>query len=163
MLWFVETVLPLVQDAVPARFDALGAVPPPEITALASDTISVPGHLDDVSRYFDRARVFVSPLRAGAGMKGKIGMAMAFGLPVVTTSVGAEGMGLVDGTHALVADDPASFAEAVVRCIATTSCGIAFRREARSARDPRVVSGRDERAAPRTRRAFRRGQGYAAT
>ena len=69
----------------------------------------------DPAPFFAGSRVFVSPLRYGAGMKGKIGQAMAFGLPVVTTSVGAEGMRLLDGETALVADDPASFAAAVVR------------------------------------------------
>ena len=115
MLWFVEDILPLVLEREPVRLDALGAFPPPELTALASEALSVPGHLEDVLGFFDRARVFVAPLRYGAGMKGKIGMAMARGLPVVTTSVGAEGMQLVDGVHTLVADDPASFAEAVLR------------------------------------------------
>ncbi len=113
--WFSSEILPLVRHHEPARFFALGSDPPPEVEALASDTIAVPGYLNDVSGYFDRARVFVAPLRYGAGMKGKIGMAMAMGLPVVTTSIGAEGMGLVDGTHALVADDAEGFAEAVVR------------------------------------------------
>ena len=75
----------------------------------------IPGYLNDVSGYFDRARAFVAPLRYGAGMKGKIGMAMAMGLPVVTTSIGAEGMGLVDETHVLVADDEQGFVDAVVR------------------------------------------------
>ena len=98
-----------------ARFFALGSFPPSEVEALASETIVVPGYLNDVSGYFDRARVFVAPLRYGAGMKGKIGMAMAMGLPVVTTSIGAEGMGLVDGVNALIADDEEGFAGAVLR------------------------------------------------
>jgi O-antigen biosynthesis protein len=113
--WFTSEILPLVREHEPARLVALGASPSPEIEALASDTITVPGYVKDVFGYFDQARVFVTPLRWGAGMKGKVGMAMAMGLPVVTTSIGAEGMGLVDGTNALVADDAASFAAAVVR------------------------------------------------
>ena len=56
----------------------------------------------------------MAPLRYGAGVKGKVGEAMAFGLPVVTTSVGAEGMGIEPGSHALVADDPQTFADAIV-------------------------------------------------
>jgi O-antigen biosynthesis protein len=113
--WFSDEILPLIRRQEPARFLALGSFPPPEIEELASATITVPGYLDDVSAHFDRARVFVAPLRYGAGMKGKIGMAMAMGLPVVTTSIGAEGMGLVDGTHVVVADDAHAFAEAVLR------------------------------------------------
>ena len=113
--WFTEEVLPLVRRHEPARFIALGANPTPAMQALATEAVVVPGYRNDVSGDFDAARVFVAPLRYGAGMKGKIGQAMAFGLPVVTTSVGAEGMGLVDGEHALVADDPEGFAEAVLR------------------------------------------------
>ena len=113
--WFVSTVLPLILHKAPARFFALGSFPTPEVEALASETTLIPGYLNDVSGYFDRARVFVAPLRYGAGMKGKIGMAMAMGLPVVTTSIGAEGMGLVDGVNALIADDEEAFASAVLR------------------------------------------------
>ena len=65
--------------------------------------------------YFEQARVFVAPLRYGAGMKGKIGHSMSYGLPVVTTSIGAEGMALVDGENALLADTAKEFAAAVVR------------------------------------------------
>jgi glycosyltransferase involved in cell wall biosynthesis len=61
--------------------------------------------------------VFVAPLRYGAGMKGKIGHAMALGLPVVTSTVGAEGMDLVDGIDCLIADTPPAVAEAVVRLL----------------------------------------------
>ena len=72
------------------------------------------GYVPDPSIYFHRCRVFVAPLRFGAGMKGKIGHSMSFGLPVVTTSIGAEGMDLVDRKHALIADSPEDFARAVV-------------------------------------------------
>jgi GT2 family glycosyltransferase len=58
--------------------------------------------------------VSIAPLRFGAGVKGKIAEALACGLPVVTTTIGAEGMDLVDGEHALVADAPRAFADAVV-------------------------------------------------
>jgi glycosyltransferase involved in cell wall biosynthesis len=115
MTWFASDILQRVRAQVPTRLTALGAGPTPEVEALASDAVEVPGYRNDVSGAFDHARVFVSPLRYGAGMKGKIGMAMALGLPVVTTTIGAEGMGLVDGTHALVADEPEAFADAVVR------------------------------------------------
>jgi glycosyltransferase involved in cell wall biosynthesis len=57
----------------------------------------------------------VVPLRYGAGIKGKLGESLSYGLPVVTTSIGAEGFGLTGGVEALIADDPAEFAAAVVR------------------------------------------------
>jgi glycosyltransferase involved in cell wall biosynthesis len=92
----------------------LGADPPEEVRELQSPHILVTGYLRSVDRYFSHSRVFVAPVRYGAGMKGKIGHALAFGVPVVTTSIGAEGMDLVDGETALVRDDPHEFAEAVV-------------------------------------------------
>jgi glycosyltransferase involved in cell wall biosynthesis len=60
-------------------------------------------------------RVFVAPIRFGSGVNGKVGEALAYGLPVVTTTVGAEGWGFNDGEQVLIADAPADFAEAVVR------------------------------------------------
>ncbi len=65
--------------------------------------------------YFEKARVFVAPLRHGAGMKGKVGQSLSFGLPVVTTSVGAEGIGLENGKNAFVADTAEDLAAQVVR------------------------------------------------
>jgi glycosyltransferase involved in cell wall biosynthesis len=129
--WFHSEILPLVREHEPAGLVALGASPSLEVEALASDTITVPGYVKDVSGYFDRARVFVAPLRWGAGMKGKVGMAMAMGLPVVTTSIGAEGMGLVHGTNALVADDAQAFAEAVVRLYRDNGLWTSISEEAR--------------------------------
>jgi glycosyltransferase involved in cell wall biosynthesis len=69
----------------------------------------------DLRDVFDATRVFVCPLRAGAGVKGKVSAAMSYGLPVVTTSVGAEGMDMRDGEQMLLADDPAAFASACLR------------------------------------------------
>jgi glycosyltransferase involved in cell wall biosynthesis len=114
----VSQVLPLIRGRVgDIGLDALGSDPPEALLALRSEDVRIPGHIADVDPWFDQARVFVAPLRYGAGMKGKIGHAMALGLPVVTSTVGAEGMDLVDGTDCLVADTPPAVAEAVVRLI----------------------------------------------
>jgi len=113
--YLVEAILPRVRDRLDARLVLLGSDPPREIRRLQSLRVVVPGYLPDVDDYFRNARVFVAPLRYGAGMKGKVGHALAFGLPVVTTAIGAEGMGLVDGEHAFIADDPDELADAVVR------------------------------------------------
>jgi glycosyltransferase involved in cell wall biosynthesis len=64
---------------------------------------------------FDRSRMSVAPLRYGAGVKGKVGQSMAYGLPVVATTIAAEGMSLEHGKHLLVADAPDEFAAAVLR------------------------------------------------
>ena len=89
---FVRDVLPLVHDSLPEEvFTILGSDMPPEICELATSAIRPVGHVADVRQYFAAARMLIAPLRYGAGMKGKIGHAMSHGLPVVTTSVGAEG------------------------------------------------------------------------
>jgi GT2 family glycosyltransferase/glycosyltransferase involved in cell wall biosynthesis len=116
VLDFHRGTWPLIAAARPGtRLTAVGTSPPPAIRALAADDIDVPGWVPDVAPYLDRARVSIAPIRYGAGVKGKIGEALGRGLPVVTTSIGAEGMGLQPGEHVLVADDPRDFATAVLR------------------------------------------------
>ena len=112
--WFASDVIPLLPAGPDAPLTAVGERPSGALENLSDHLVAFPGHVADVTPYFDRGTVFVAPLRFGAGMKGKIGMAMTLGLPVVTTSVGAEGMGLIDGVHALIADGADDFAAAVV-------------------------------------------------
>jgi glycosyltransferase involved in cell wall biosynthesis len=116
MLWFVHEVLPRIRLEIDdVVLHVVGSKAPRAVLALESAHVKVAGYVPDPDPFFDGSRVFVSPLRYGAGMKGKIGQAMTYGLPVVTTSIGSEGMRLVDGVNALIADDPASFAAAVIR------------------------------------------------
>jgi glycosyltransferase involved in cell wall biosynthesis len=115
MLWFVDEILPLIREHSDAHLTILGSHPPGEIEELRCDHISVTGYIPDVDPYFHAASVFVAPIRYGAGVKGKVGHAMALGLPVVATTVGTEGLGVADGVHALVRDDPRAFAEAVIK------------------------------------------------
>ncbi|MBW3609209.1 MAG: glycosyltransferase [Actinobacteria bacterium] len=112
--YFVREVLPPVREEIDARLWVIGQHPPEEIRALESASVVVTGHVPDVGHHLRRARVFVSPVRYGAGMKGKNVHAMAHGLPLVTTTIGAEGMDLVDGQHALIRDGAQAFAAAVV-------------------------------------------------
>jgi GT2 family glycosyltransferase/glycosyltransferase involved in cell wall biosynthesis len=114
--WLVGEILPRVRrmlGEVPVTL--VGSRVTEEVQALADDGVTVAGWLPTLDGMYRRSRLFVAPLRYGAGMKGKVGEACAYGLPVVTTSVGAEGMGLVDGEDVLVADDEDEFADAVVR------------------------------------------------
>jgi len=114
--YFVSRILPRVTTQIPEiRFRILGSNMPSDIRELASLQVEPLGFVPEVEPYFEQARIFVAPVRQGAGMKGKVGQSLSFGLPVVTTSVGAEGMGLVDGENALVSDDPRGFAERIVR------------------------------------------------
>ena len=66
--------------------------------------------VEDLRDLFDRCRVFVCPLRFGAGVKGKIMSALAYGIPIVSTSIGVEGSGLTPGEHVVVAETPEDFA-----------------------------------------------------
>lgn len=72
------------------------------------------GYVSEMTSHLLENRIMVAPLRYGAGVKGKIGQALEFQLPVVSTSIGAEGMQLVDGENALLADDPKLFADKIV-------------------------------------------------
>ena len=115
VLFFVEEIYPLVRDRLPdAKFYIIGDKAPPEIVALASDRIIVAGLQRNVRSFFDSVRLSVAPLRFGAGIKGKINQSMAFGVPVVATSIAVEGMNLADHEHILVADEPQDFARALI-------------------------------------------------
>lgn len=73
------------------------------------------GHVPDVSIHFLKHKIMVAPLRSGAGVKGKIGQALEYYLPVVTSTIGAEGMSLVDGENALLAETAQQFADKIIR------------------------------------------------
>jgi GT2 family glycosyltransferase/glycosyltransferase involved in cell wall biosynthesis len=111
LLFFLENVMPILHPGTELTIIGDGA--DEEILAFRSSGVDVCGWVDDVQPYTDKARVFVAPLRYGAGIKGKIGEAMASGLPVVTTTIGAEGMDLVHGKNVLIADEPDKLAAAV--------------------------------------------------
>jgi glycosyltransferase involved in cell wall biosynthesis len=114
-LWFAREVFPFVKKEIrDIRFIVMGSNPTPKVRELQSNEIEVTGYVPDISGYFDNARVFVAPLRYGAGLKGKVLQAMSYGLPVVTTPVGAEGISLTDGENVLIAEDAADFARKTV-------------------------------------------------
>ncbi|HEY3298946.1 MAG TPA: glycosyltransferase family 4 protein, partial [Armatimonadota bacterium] len=120
LTFFCKSVYPAVKEGVPdVTFSIVGANPTEEIRALAvqDESIEVTGFVDDIRTEAQGSAVFVVPLRIGSGMRVKILDAMALGLPVVTTSVGCEGIALTPSQHALVADEPADFAAAVVRLL----------------------------------------------
>ena len=98
-----------------AIFQVIGPDAPPEISSLASENIEILGYVPDVTPLFHKAKLSVAPLRFGAGVKGKVNQSMALAVPTVVTSIAAEGMYLVPEENALIADDPAAFADAIVR------------------------------------------------
>lgn len=116
VLYFSQEVLPLIHEKLPeVKFYVVGNAPTPAVKRLASERVVVTGYVPDILPYLQRCRVCVVPLRYGAGLKGKVGQAMAAGIPQVATSVGAEGMGLVHERDILVADTPEEFAREVTR------------------------------------------------
>ena len=119
MRWFCEEVIPKIREAgVRDVFYIIGSNPTEEILSYASDDIEVVGFVSDeeLETYYRKCRVAVIPLRYGAGMKGKLLEAMYKGIPVVTTSIGAEG--LEDCYRCFeVADDAHSFANSIISII----------------------------------------------
>jgi GT2 family glycosyltransferase len=113
VVFFMREVYPLVRQRLPeVRLDIVGDNPSAAIKAYNSEEVRVLGYVPNVEPLLENARVFIAPLRFGAGIKGKVGEAMAHGIPVVTTSVGAEGFGLTHGLDVMIGDDPAAFAAA---------------------------------------------------
>jgi GT2 family glycosyltransferase/glycosyltransferase involved in cell wall biosynthesis len=116
VLWFVHDVFPRVRAALPGIvFHVIGSKAPRQILELAHDGVQVHGFVEDIAPFMDDSRLALAPLRYGAGVKGKINMAMSHGLPVVATTPAAEGMHARDGEDLLVADAPEDFAAAIVR------------------------------------------------
>jgi len=119
VLYFHDAVWPRVKAVFPGlTFTVVGQDPPPEITRLGRDgAIVVTGTVDDVVPYLRRGKVFLCPVRLGGGFRGKILEAMAVGRPVVSTSLGAEGIPARHGENIILADAPEDFAAGIVRLL----------------------------------------------
>jgi O-antigen biosynthesis protein len=115
--WFVEEIFPRVRAELPdVQCHLIGSRAPDAVRALgAHEGVVFHGFVDDLEPLLDSVRIAIAPLRYGAGVKGKINMSMAYGQPVVATTIAAEGMYLEPGRDVLTADDPTAFAAAVVR------------------------------------------------
>lgn len=116
--YFIRSIHPAVALRLPeAQLDVIGADAPPQLVELmaASRKVTFRGFVQDHRAALRSARVGIVPLRFGAGMKGKICESLCCGLPCVTTSVGAEGMGLRHRETAMIADSPSEFADCVCR------------------------------------------------
>lgn len=115
VLWFAREVWPRVHGECPqARFTVVGKNPPAEVQALHGvNGVEVTGFVADPAPLLAETAAFVVPLRAGGGMRVKIVDAWCWGLPIVSTAIGAEGIAVRDGENILLADAPAAFAAAV--------------------------------------------------
>ncbi len=117
VLYFAEAIWPAVHAAVPGvGWTIVGAAPPAEVRALATpdNGITVTGRVDDVRPAVWRSRASIVPLRMGGGTRLKIVEALAMGQPVISTTIGCEGITVTSGHELLLADTPATFAAAVV-------------------------------------------------
>lgn len=116
VLWFVKEIFPKIKKEIPdIKFYIIGSKPTKDILELSSDSIIVTGFIsdDELNNYYKNARLVVAPLRYGAGIKGKIIDAMYFGMPIVTTTLGSEGIN--DAKNIMkIADDPILFANKVI-------------------------------------------------
>jgi glycosyltransferase involved in cell wall biosynthesis len=113
--YFMQEIYPLVREAIPAvTLFIVGEHALPELAVYASSEVTITGYVADVDPIFQSCRVFIAPLRFGAGMKGKVGQALSYGLPVITTPIGAEGMNLENGSEAIIADGARDFAAALI-------------------------------------------------
>jgi len=118
-LYFHDEIFPLIQAVHPETvFYIVGNEPPDQLRKLANrGTVVVTGHVPETRPYFDEAAVFVSPMRAGSGLQVKNLEAMAMGVPVVTSSLGALGLDAEVGKDLLVADAPEAFANHIIHLI----------------------------------------------
>jgi glycosyltransferase involved in cell wall biosynthesis len=119
VLYFHQEIWPKAKVLCPGlKFIVVGQAPPPEIQNLAlDDSITVTGRVDDVTPYIRKGHIFICPVRLGGGFRGKILEAMAVGRPIVSTSLGAEGIPSVNGENIIIADEPEDFAAGIEKLL----------------------------------------------
>ena len=118
--YFVESVFPLIRQRIPeARLTVVGRNPSKSLVELSQrdPSLIVTGRVDDVRGYIDEAAVYIVPLRIGGGTRLKIFEAMAMEKPVVSTSIGAEGLPVEDGADIILADTAEAFAAGVEKLL----------------------------------------------
>ena len=118
-LWLVRDVMPQVWLRIPgARLSLVGSNPTAEVRALAEDRVEVTGYVDDaeLAHRYRAARVAVVPLRYGAGIKGKVVEGLQQGVPLVTTSIGSQGLTDLESV-ACVTDDAGAMADAIIELL----------------------------------------------
>ena len=119
VLYFCESIMPLIQSRIPSlKLFIVGHEPAPEIRKLAErENVVVTGYVDDVTTYYRQSQVTIVPLRGGGGTRLKILESMALGRPVVSTTLGCEGLDVTHKENIMIADTPSEFAECVVQLL----------------------------------------------
>lgn len=114
--WLIDEILPqLIQAEPDIELHLIGSRMPEWLQAIRTPGLKNHGFVEDITPFLNQSRVSLAPLRYGAGVKGKVNQAMAYGLPVVATSCAAEGMHVTDGVDILIADDTEAFVGQILR------------------------------------------------
>lgn len=117
-LYFCNEIFPIIRQRIhAAELWIVGRDPTPGVLQLNGNGVHVTGRVEDIVPYYQQSSVCVVPLRAGGGTRLKILEAMALGRPVVSTTIGCEGLNVVDGKHLLIADTPEQIAEKTLRLL----------------------------------------------
>jgi glycosyltransferase involved in cell wall biosynthesis len=119
--WFIQQVFPRIRQNIPeVKLTIVGKNPPKDFLHLAADPasgITVTGFVPDLDPYFAESAVTVIPVRAGGGMRVRILESFARAAPVITTTVGLEGIDARPGLDVLIADSPEEFASSVIELL----------------------------------------------
>jgi glycosyltransferase involved in cell wall biosynthesis len=138
VVWFLDDIFPRIVAARPsATLTIVGKDAPPAIAGRAGARVVIRGYVEDLRAEVQRHAVSIAPFRIGGGMRLKIIESFAMGVPVVSTTVGCEGIGAADGEEIVVADSPRDFAAAVAALLAAPA-----RRTAIAGRARRLASER---------------------
>jgi glycosyltransferase involved in cell wall biosynthesis len=118
-LYFIENIFPVVRKRHPdCTVTIVGKTPVDDIKRLAEEQgVTVHSDVDDVRPYYQKAFVSIVPLRSGGGTRLKILEAMALGTPVVSTSIGCEGLDVENNFNILIADKPNDFAQQITNLL----------------------------------------------
>lgn len=115
VLYLHNEIMPLVWKAIPnVVVSIVGSYVPDNVLKLQSERFKVLGFVDDVTPYFDSSKLFVAPLRYGAGIKGKIGQSLENSLPLITSDIGAEGFEFGEYEDNMIANSPEEFADKII-------------------------------------------------
>ncbi|HQV78381.1 MAG TPA: glycosyltransferase family 4 protein [Chitinophagales bacterium] len=117
LIWFCQEVWPLVKNKHPeTKLSIVGKHPDTRLQNLAAkdSKIILTGFIENLEPYFQKNKVFITPLRFGSGIKVKVINALYRGIPCVTTSIGTEGLKAKDGEHLFCKDDAQAFSDAII-------------------------------------------------
>jgi GT2 family glycosyltransferase len=131
--WFVEEVMPLLRKKLPGVcFIVYGSNVPESIDALGCEDVIIKGYVEDVAEVYDKCRIFIAPLKTGAGLKGKVAGALAHGVPTVLSPIAAEGLGVTDGREACIAGTVEEWAAAIADLYGNQDSWVAMSAAARN-------------------------------